>query len=159
MLEELQAKPSREKTKREADEAADRAYGRAYRQATMDAAKAEGAAAGMADATGGMDVPTSAIEAARQRAVGGGVVEAPSAPQSTAPSTSVQTVKLPDGTQVPEQYYDLGPGDQRRMLQLIKEREKRKADDSVALASVNQMMDVVERMAQRISKLEAQDAE
>ena len=72
MLEELQAKPQRKGVKQEADAAAQRAYERSYKKAAIDAAKAEGAAAGVADAVGGgIDAPVSAVESARQRALGG----------------------------------------------------------------------------------------
>ena len=34
----------------------------------------------------------------------------------------LERIKLPDGTEVPKSYYDLGPDDQKRLVELIKKR-------------------------------------
>ena len=68
----------------------------------------------------------SALQRARARALGEKAA-APVAPQDKTPTTSVRTVKLQTGEVVPEQFYDLAPEDQQRMLELIQEREVKRA--------------------------------
>ena len=93
MLEELNAKPQRKGVKEEAKAAGKRAYDRAYKKAAIDTARAEGAAQGTTDAV--IDAPSSAVEAARARAIGGGSVDAPPA-AAPAPEES-GTTSVPDG--------------------------------------------------------------
>ena len=78
------------------------------------------------------------------------------APQLKAPTTSVRTVKLQDGTVVPEQYYDLDAADQKRMVELIKQREVKKADDNAALTAVNTLLDFRSQDNARVRALEGQ---
>ena len=78
----------------------------------------------------------SALQRARKRALGEKGA-APAAPQDKAPPTSVRTVKLQTGETVPEQFYDLAPEDQQRMLELIREQETKKADDNLALRAAS----------------------
>ena len=123
-LNQLAPKPQRQNIKREAEEASRKAYDRAYKRTAIDAAKAEGAAQGAADAIGGISVPASAVEGARQRALGG--APTPSTPIDTASTPSARSTPIPsgrvitqpDGSQVPEAFYDLSPEDQKRFKEL-----------------------------------------
>ncbi len=154
MLEELKTKPTRKSVKQDADAAAKRAYGRSYRQAAIDTAKAEGAAAGVADAVGGgIDAPSSAVEAARQRALGATTAQAPAAPQPKAPTPSGRVIQQPDGSTVPMEFYDWSPADQKRFKELQAEQETKKAEDSLALKAVNQVLDFQDRDRGRIKTL------
>ena len=95
---------------------------------------------GVADAIA--EAPLSVVEAARQRALGGVEKADAPAPQPKAAAPSVQRIKLQDGTVVPEQYYDLDAADQKRMVELIKERETKEKDDNAALTAVNTLLDL-----------------
>ena len=95
----------------------------------------------------------AALARARARALGANKATAAPA-QASAPksASSVRTVVLPDGTKVPEQYYDLAPADQRRLVELIKEKEAKKADDSLAIRMVGETLDWVDRSKAKWSK-------
>ena len=98
----------------------------------------------------------SALQRARARALGGvQKVDAP-ASQPKAPTTSVRTVQLSDGTVVPEAYYDLDSVDQRRMVELVKQQERKKADDSAALQAASQLLDLRDKDSARVKALESQ---
>ena len=93
----------------------------------------------------------SALARARERALG--LTQEPkAAPRPSQPTPSGRSVKMPDGTVVPEEYYDLKPEEQRRMLELIKQKEADKADESQALRMVKQVMDLLDRKEAKWSK-------
>ena len=101
----------------------------------------------------------SALARARARALGSKNNEAAAAAprEKAAPApASVRTVKLQTGETVPEQYYDLDPGSQQRMLELIRERETKEKDDSAALNAVQQLLDLRDRDTARVKALEGQ---
>ena len=96
-----------------------------------------------------------ALARARERALGN--TKQTPAPPTAAPSiASGQTVKLQDGTVVPEEYYDLKPADQQRLVELIKQQETKRADDNAALLAVNQLLDLREEDNKRVRALESQ---
>ena len=97
----------------------------------------------------------SALQRARKRALGEKAATS-AAPQDKAPSTSVRTVRLQDGTVVPESYYDLEPADQQRLVELVKQQETKKADDNAALTAVNTLLDLRVQDNKRVRSLEAQ---
>ena len=98
----------------------------------------------------------AALARARQRALGEKAA-VPVALQDKAPTiTSVRTVKLQDGTVVPESYYDLEPADQRRMVELVKQQEAKKADDNLALRAASQVLDIQDRDRAEIKALKGQ---
>ena len=98
----------------------------------------------------------AALARARQRALGEKAA-VPVALQDKAPTiTSVRTVKLQDGTVVPESYYDLEPTDQRRMVELVKQQEAKKADDNLALRAASQVLDIQDRDRAEIKALKGQ---
>ena len=69
----------------------------------------------------------AALARARARALGANKATAAPGQASTPKSASSgRTVVLQDGTKVPEQYYDLAPADQRRLVELIKEKEAKR---------------------------------
>ena len=88
----------------------------------------------------------AALARARARALGANKATAAPA-QASAPksASSLRTVVLQDGTKVPEEYYDLAPADQQRLVELIKEKEAQKADDSLAIRMVGEALDWVDR--------------
>ena len=65
-------------------------------------------------------------------------------------------MKLQTGEVVPEQYYDLDPQSQQRMLELIRERETKEKDDNAALNAVQQLLDLRDRDSARLKALEGQ---
>ena len=93
----------------------------------------------------------SALQRARARALGL-TQEVKTAPRPSLPTPSGRTVKMPDGTVVPEEFYDLKPEEQRRMVELIKQKEADKADESLTLRMVKQVMDLLERKEAKWSK-------
>ena len=95
----------------------------------------------------------AALARARARALGANKATAAPAQASTPKSASSgRTVVLPDGTKVPEEYYDLTPADQQRLVELIKEKEAKKADDSLAIRMVGEALDWVDRSKAQWSK-------
>lgn len=97
----------------------------------------------------------SALQRARARALGE-KSKAPAALQDKAPTTSVRTVKLQTGEVVPEQFYDLAPEDQQRMLELIREQDTKEKDDNAALKAASQLLDLRDKDTSRIKTLEGQ---
>ena len=93
----------------------------------------------------------TALERARQRAI------TPEAkPQATSTkSPDFEPIRHSSGVTVPREYYSLNKADQDRLLELIQQREKKEADDSVAIRSVNQLLDLREADSKRIKKLES----
>lgn len=142
---EMKAK-SKQKALRQTEE---RAYDMAYAAVRKKAAQEKGAADGAAAA----GITDPAVERARQRALGVAQPVAPApTPKPSLPTPSGRTVKMPDGTVVPEEFYDLKPDDQRRMLELIKQKEADKADESLTLRMVKQVMDLLDRKEAKWSK-------
>ena len=136
-----------------------RSYERSYARAKKDAAQAKGAADGMADAladTPGMD---AVVKDARQRH--------PAAPQSkpslpkVAPeaTTEQRFVEVPArGKQyrVPDpQWYSLTADQKSRFLDAIDGAGQQEKDESVALQSVNQLLDLRDKDQAKASKREA----
>ena len=164
MLEELQAKPQRKGVKQEVDAAAKRAYDRAYKKAAIDTAKAEGAAAGVADAVGGgIDAPSSAVESARQRALGGdqGVAPAPKESGTTsAPTTEQRFVQVSERGKtyrVPDpQWYSASPDQRERLMDAVDEEDRKKADDNLALRAASEVMGIQDRDRVEIKALKGQ---
>ena len=152
MNQELQVKPQRKAVEAEAKEAEQRAFERSYKNARKEVAKAEGTAAGIAAAT----APASALEAARQRAIGGVQKADTLAPQPKAPAPSGRIIQGADGKRYPEAYFDLSAEDQARYRELAAKQEAKAADDSAALESVNQLLDLRDRDSARVKALEAQ---
>ena len=156
-MEGLQIKPQRKAVEAEAKASEQRAFDRAFKNARKEVAKAEGMAAGIA-AANGVDAPASAVEAARARALGGAKVATAAPLEKATPAPNGRTVRLQTGEEVPEEFYGLTPEEQQRMLALIKQREAKKADDNLALQSVNQVMDIQDRDRAEIKALKGQVA-
>ena len=97
----------------------------------------------------------SALQRARQRALGEKAA-APVASQDKAPTTSVRRIKLQTGEVVPEQFYDLAPEDQQRLVELIKQQETKEKDDNLALKAASQVLDIQDRDRGRVKALESQ---
>ena len=169
MLEELQAKPQRKGVKQEADAAAQRAYERSYKKAAIDAAKAEGAAAGVADAVGGgIDAPVSAVESARQRALGGNQSNVSDTGVAPAPEKS-GTTSVPDGQRfvevpargrtyrVPDpQWYSASQEQRERLMDAVDEEDRKKSNDNLALRAASEVMGIQDRDRAEIRSLKGQ---
>ena len=102
---------------------------------------------------------TAALERARQRALGGGEPQAlnrPATPVSVQPTKqqSQRIIEQPDGSRVPEAFYDLSPEQQQEFKRLVKEQENLASGethfDRVSLAVLDQQS----AAAQRITNLE-----
>ena len=85
----------------------------------------------------------AALARARARALGAN--KAPSTATVPKSASSGRTVVLQNGTKVPEEYYDLAPADQQRLVELIKEKEAKKADENLALQMTSQALDWVDQ--------------
>ena len=85
----------------------------------------------------------AALARARARALGAN--KAPSTATVPKSASSGRTVVLQNGTKVPEEYYDLAPADQQRLVELIKQREAEKADENLALQMTSQALDWVDQ--------------
>lgn len=98
----------------------------------------------------------SALQRARARALEGVQKVDTPAPQPKAPTPSVRTVKLQTGETVPIEYYDLPAESQQRMLEIIRQQEVKRADDTLALRAANQVMDIQDRDRAEIKALKGQ---
>ncbi len=92
----------------------------------------------------------AALARARARALGAN--KSPSTATVPKRAPSGRTVVLQDGTKVPEEYYDLAPADQQRLVELIKQREAKKADENLALQMTSQALDWVDQTKAKWSK-------
>ena len=154
---ELAAKPNRSTFQREVEQTKQRAYERSFKQTAKEIAQAEGAEAGAAAAAG---TGGSALERARQRALGGGEPQAvnPVAKASVQPTKqpSQRIIQQPDGSRVPESFYGLSPEEQREFKRLVQEQENLASGethfDRVSLGLVDQQT----VQAQRITELQSQ---
>ena len=97
----------------------------------------------------------SALQRARKRALGEKAA-APAAPQKAAPAPSGRIIQGADGKRYPEAYFDLSSEDQARYRELAAKQERKAADDSAALESVNQLLDLRDRDSARVKALEQQ---
>ena len=137
------------------------AFDRSYKRARREIAKADGAAAGAAaagvDAGNGLDgAGSSAIERARQRALG---IQQPAKtglqnPSSVPQKPSGRFIQRPDGSRVPEEFYSLDPESKARFEQLLKGEESEAANESLALQYSKSVGDQQASDARRITKLE-----
>ncbi|WP_257929894.1 hypothetical protein [Synechococcus sp. CC9605] len=97
---------------------------------------------------------------ARKRALGGVQkvdATASARPAGSSPTTvSGETVRLQTGETVPVEFYDLAPTDQRRMLEIVRGQETKKADGNAALTAVNTLLDLRAQDNKRVRSLEAQ---
>ena len=147
-MEVLNTPPKRNTIEKEVQQAEQRSYERSYKQTRVEAAKVKGAA----------DGASAALEGARQRVVNG-ESPFPEVKPRIAPlakkEVDLERIKLPDGTEVPKSYYDLDSNDQKRLVELIKQQEKKKADDSVAIEAVNKLLDLREADSKKIRRLES----
>ena len=169
MLEDLNAKPQRKGVKEEAKAAGKRAYDRAYKKAAIDTAKAEGAAAGVADAVGGgIDAPVSAVESARQRALGGNQSNVSDTGVAPAPEES-GTTSVPDGQRfvevpargrtyrVPDpQWYSASQEQRERLMDAVDKEDRKKSDDNLALRAAGEVMGIQDRDRAEIKALKGQ---
>jgi len=95
---------------------------------------------------------SSALSRARQRALAqSSAAKAPSKPAQV-PAASQEMVLLPEGVSVPMSYYDLKPDEQKRMVELLKQKEATKAEESAAIAMIKQLVDLRDRDQARWSK-------
>ena len=127
------------------------AYNAANQRAKKQAARDRGAADAIAEA------PASVVEAARQRALGGGQsapIPVPGRPVA-APTPSGRIITQPDGSRVPEEFYDLSPEDQKRFKELQAQQETKQADDNAAMGAVNQLLDLIDANKAKAAKREA----
>ena len=152
-MEELKARPQRKGVEAEVQQVEQRAFDRAFTDTRKQIAKEQGAAAGAAAALG--DAPASAVAAARQRALGG-EQPAPSTTTTRAKTPSGRIIQQPDGSRVPEEFYDLSPEQQKRFKQLAAEQESKEKDDNAALTAVNTLLDLREKDSARVKVLEQQ---
>ena len=156
----LAAKPKRSSFQREVEQTKQRAFDRSYKQTAKDIAAAEGAAAGAAAAVDGGNGPdggnASAVERARQRALGEpqAVNPAPRASVQPTKPQSQRIIQQPDGSKVPEAFYDLTPEQQREFKRLVKEQENLASGethfDQVSLGLIDQLS----AQAKRVTNLE-----
>ena len=152
----LAAKPKRSSFQREVEQTKQRAFDRSYKQTAKDIAAAEGAAAGAAAAVDGGNGPdggnASAVERARQRALGEpqAVNPAPRASVQPTKPQSQRIIEQPDGSRVPESFYDLTPEQQRTFKRLVKEQENLASGethfDQVSLALLDQQLAASKRL-------------
>ena len=97
---------------------------------------------------------TTALDRARQRALSGGAVAAPSSAPSAPKKPSGEFIQRPDGTKVPREYYDLPPEQKARFDQLLKAEESEAAGESLALQYSKSVGDQQANAAKRITDLE-----
>ena len=146
-----------ERTKQEA-------FDRSYKRARKEIAKADGVAAGAAaagvDAGNGFDgAGSSAIERARQRALGGGASPAvkPAASKPDAPKKlSGRLIESLNYGKVPEEFYDWQPEQQQRFLKLVAEKKEEEEGGSRFDRTALAVLDQNDEMAKRITALESQ---
>ena len=93
----------------------------------------------------------AALERARQRAI----TPEPKPQATVTKSPDLERIRHSSGVMVPREYYNLDKADQDRLLELIQQQEQKKADDSVAINAVNQLLDLRESDSKRIRKLES----
>ena len=139
------------------------AFDRSYKRARREIAKADGAAAGAAaagvDAGNGLDgAGSSAIERARQRALG---IQQPAKtglqnPSSVAKPLSGRLVESLNYGKVPEEFYDWQPEQQQRFLKLVAEKKEEEEGGSRFDRTALAVLDQNEAMAKRITALESQ---
>jgi len=119
------------------------AYQASFNRTKKQAARDKGAA----------DAGGSALERARQRALGGGEPVARASVQP-AKQQSQRIIQQPDGSRVPEAFYSLSPEQQREFKRLVKEQENLASGethfDRVSLAVLDQQA----AQAKRITDLE-----
>ena len=163
MLEELKlaAKPQRKSVEAEAKKAEERAFNRSYRQTRKDIAKAEGTAAGIAAAKG-VDAPSSAVEAARQRALGGNTKATPAPTEAKAkPAVDDQrfvevpargrTYRVPD-----PQWYEASQEQREQLMDAVDAEDRKQADDNLSLRVSNELLGLRDKDSARIGALEGQ---
>ena len=93
----------------------------------------------------------AALERARQRAI----TPEPKPQATTTRELDLERIKLPNGVEVPRLYYDLPQEDQKRLVELIQQQERKEEDDNLALGAVNQLLDLRVADSKRIKKLES----
>lgn len=130
------------------------AYNAANQRAKKQAARDRGAADAIAEA------PASVVEAARQRALGGGAPATPAVASQPAPTSGlqqfVQVTARGKQYRVPDpQWYSLSQEQQARYLDAVDGDGQSKRDESVALQSVNQLLDLRDRDTAKAAKREA----
>ena len=158
----LAAKPKRNSFEAEVKQTEQRSFERAYKQSRKEAAQIAGAEAGAAAAVDGGNGPdggnASAIERARQRALGESqpVESGLRNPSSVPKQQSQRIIQQPDGSRVPESFYGLSPEEQREFKRLVQEQENLASGethfDRVSLGLVDQQT----VQAQRITELQSQ---
>ena len=130
------------------------AYNAANQRANKQAARDRGAADAIAEA------PPSVVEAARQRALGGGAPATPAVASQPTPTPGqqqfVQVTARGKQYRVPDpQWYSLSQEQQARYLDAVDGDGQSKRDESVALQSVNQLLDLRDRDTAKAAKREA----
>ena len=166
MLEGLEAmqqqQPKQQKLKAEAEKARERAFNRSYREAAKREGMAEGAAAGVAAWNG---ATPEMVEGARQRALGGGSTPAArgggpavASPPAVRPEQQqfVQVTARGKQYRVPDpQWYSLSQEQRDRYLDAVDGDGESKRDESVALQSINSLLDLIDANKAKAAKREA----